>query len=212
MKWFVFSERRWVMSQASLEIYKPWARFFHWLIVVLLLVQLPVGLYMVYRRTEVTWIDEDGYVHTGLFDALTGTLYNSHKLLGVILLLIILARLLYRLTAGAPAAEPTLAAWQKGFASLTHWALYGLLVAVPVLGYLASAYFDSLTLFEVIPLPALVGEDRALGKFMIEWHSIAAYVLIGLVTLHVLVAFYHHFVRGDNVLARMLPGLQRNKQ
>src|SRR5262245_20853889 len=97
------------------ETYSTGARHLHWWTVGLLAVQIPVGVYMVYR----------GQVTN--FDALTNTLYSSHKTLGLLILLLVLGRLFYRLRHGAPADEPTIEWWQKAASHLTHWSLYLLL-------------------------------------------------------------------------------------
>ena len=98
--------------------YSVAARRFHWWTVALLAVQIPFGLAMVYRGKGLN-----------VWDATTNWLYSSHKLLGLIILLVVVARLSYRLTRGAPADEPTLEPWQKGVSHATHWLLYLLLIA-----------------------------------------------------------------------------------
>ena len=108
------------MPDTQVEIYTPTARRLHWWTVALILIQVPLGLYMAYR----------GNVQ-GIFDDLTNNLYSSHKLIGIIILLVVLARLAYRLTHGAPADEPTLEAWHKGASHFNHWGLYLLYLRPP---------------------------------------------------------------------------------
>ena len=91
--------------------YSTTARRFHWWTVAFLAVQIPVGLYMAYRGNTLN-----------VWDGLTNALYSSHKLLGMAILVLVLARLIYRLSHGAPPDEPTLTWWQKGAAHLNHWA------------------------------------------------------------------------------------------
>ena len=114
----------------KVEVYKPMARMFHWLTVGLIAVQIPIGLYMTYRGGDLN-----------IWDATTNNLYSSHKLIGVIILLLVLARLSYRLTQGAPSHEPTLEPWQKIVSEVTHWAIYALLIVVPVLGLSSDQLF-----------------------------------------------------------------------
>ena len=75
-------------------VYSPTARRFHWWTVALVLIMLPLGFYMVWRG-QVTQ-----------FDALTGRLYDLHKLIGFIILWLVIARLAYRFRHGAPADAP----------------------------------------------------------------------------------------------------------
>jgi cytochrome b561 len=182
------------------EVYSGRARTFHWLTVALVLVQVPLGLAMVYRGK---WLD--------LFDAVTNTMYSSHKLLGMIILIVVVARLLYRFAHGAPADEPTLATWQKVISHLNHWGLYLMLIVVPLLGWLGVSYYGALDIFGLFSLPALASQDQAQADAILGLHLLAAIALVLLVGLHVAAALYHYFIRGDNVLGRMWPALLRRR-
>ena len=137
----------------ALPTYTPTARALHWLIAFLVFIQLPLGLYMSYRGNEMITVNEKGETVKGIFDALTGVLYSSHKLIGLTIFLLIVVRLLYRLTQGAPRPDPSVPAALTGVSHLVHWMLYLLLIAVPIAGYLAISYGRYLEVFG-IPLPA----------------------------------------------------------
>lgn len=184
-------------TAGAVELYSPTARMLHWLVVLLLAVQIPVGLYMAYRGNVLN-----------LWDAITNNLYSTHKLMGLVVLAMVLIRLAYRLSAGAPDHEPTITDWQRVVSRLNHWALYALLIAMPIVGYLGVAYYPALDVFN-FKLPALVAPDKPLAEQVFFWHMVGAYVLIALIALHVLAALYHYLIRRDNVLGRMLPGLLR---
>jgi cytochrome b561 len=185
------------MPDTQVEIYTPTARRFHWWTVALILVQVPLGLYMAYR----------GNVQ-GIFDDLTNNLYSSHKLIGITIFLVVLARLIYRHTHGAPADEPTLEAWHKGASHFNHWGLYLLLLATPIAGYIGISQYPALNIFG-IPLPGIVAEnqDAAARTFLI--HFYLALVLVAFVAMHIGAALYHYVIRKDNVVTRMLPSLRR---
>jgi cytochrome b561 len=178
---------------ARIERYRPAARGLHWLTVLLLVAQFPIGLYMVYRGPG-----------QNVWDVVTNTLYASHKSIGVIVLVVAVARLVYRVGVGAPAPAPTLPAWQVLVSRLNHWGLYALLLIVPSLGYLAVNYFPALVIVGPIALPAIVAPDRAMYARVIDWHVIGASTLAALIALHVAAALYHRLIRRDEVLARML--------
>lgn len=182
----------------QVEIYRGWARFLHWLTVLLLAVQLPVGFYMSYRGGTLN-----------VWDALTNALYSGHKLGGLLILLIVIWRLGYRLSQGAPADEPTLAGWQRLISHLNHWGLYLLLIALPVAGYVGVSLFPALDVFGLLTLPALVAPDEAAAKAVFALHGTLAWALVVLIALHVGAALHHYFVRKDDVLGRMLPRLLR---
>lgn len=189
----------------ALEVYSGTARFFHWLTVLLVLVQVPLGVYMHYRGNEMPYKNEKGETEYGVWDALTNTLYSSHKALGLAILLVIVLRLGYRLSHGAPADEPTIEPWQKAVSHLTHWMIYLLLIVVPVLGYLGISYYPALEVFGV-KLPAVVAANEDTAKVVFTWHGYAALALVALAGMHICAALYHHIIRKDNVLRRMMPG------
>lgn len=200
-------------------VYSPVARLFHWLTVIFVAIMIPVGLYMVYRGKATN------------FDALTNTLYSGHKLAGFALLWIVVLRLAYRFSNGAPPDEPTLEWWQKIASHLNHWGLYALLLAMPILGWLGVTLYPALGVFGVFSLPAIPGVETLYGivsqvggwvgfavppssaaggakaELVFKLHFWGAMALLAVAGVHVAAAIYHHFIRGDGVLRRMLPGL-----
>jgi cytochrome b561 len=185
-------------SQVPIAVYPRPARTLHWLTVALVALQVPVGVWMVYR----------GNVQN-LWDTLTGALYNGHKTVGLVILAVAVARLVYRLTRGAPADEPTLAPWQRVVSHVVHWSLYALLIAVPVAGYVGISLFPALDLFGLFKLPGLVAPDKDAASTAFAVHALLALALVLLIGMHVAAALFHHFIRRDNVLARMAPRLLR---
>ncbi len=185
-------------ARVPVEIYSRIARTLHWTTVVLLAVQIPVGVYMVYRGSSLN-----------LWDNLTNTLYSSHKLVGVTILFIVLWRLVYRLTRGAPADEPTIEPWQRVVSRLNHWGLYALLIAAPIAGYIGVSLFPALNIFGAISLPAVTAPDKEAAKSVFEIHRLLVLLLVLLAALHVGAALFHYLIRKDNVLGRMIPRLLR---
>ncbi|OYU92983.1 MAG: hypothetical protein CFE45_21600, partial [Burkholderiales bacterium PBB5] len=87
-----------------------------------------------------------------------------------------------------------------------HGALYGLLVAMPLLGWaLCSAHATHLRLLGLLPLPDLVKPDPDLADRLSDWHAWGAWAMLALVVGHVAAALWHHWVKRDDVLASMLP-------
>ena len=186
------------MSLENSSTYRPAARHFHWLTVALVAVQIPLGIAMAVRGS---WMD--------IWDTLTNNLYSAHKLLGFILFFVVAARLAYRLSHPVPPDEPTLEPWQKVTSHVTHRAIYGLLLLVPVLGWFGVQLFPALDVFGLFNLPAVVAPDNAASVWVLNLHRMLAILLLLLVTMHVGAALFHHFIRKDGVLIRMLPGLRR---
>jgi cytochrome b561 len=132
-------------------------------------------------------------------------LYDLHKMIGVFVLLLTVVRLANRVLRGTPPADATLPGWQRRIAEFVHGWIYLLLVLVPILGWVGISLYPALTLFGLVNLPALADPDRAASAGVLLAHVIVALPLLGLVGLHIAAALYHHFVRRDALLRRMLP-------
>jgi cytochrome b561 len=149
-----------------------------------------------------------GWYMTGLplTDPLTFELFQRHKTLGIIVLVLVLLRLVWRLTHRPPPWPETMRPWEHLAASGAHWALYALLLFQPIVGILQSnAANFPIVLWGVLPLPALIGQNEALGELLVNLHHLGADALLIVVILHVAAALRHHFWLKDNVLRRMLP-------
>jgi cytochrome b561 len=135
-------------------------------------------------------------------------LYNWHKWAGAVFLALALLRLLWRATHRPPPPLPQ-PAWQQRAAGAVHGAMYGLFFVVPLLGWAySSALGYPLVVFGVLPLPDWVPLDRELARAIKPWHERAAWLLAGLVALHVAAAVQHQWVQRDGLLRRMAPWLR----
>ncbi len=137
-------------------------------------------------------------------------LYNWHKWAGVVVLTLSFVRLAWRLTHRPPELPAAIATamprWQHLAHHGTHFALYALFFAVPLLGWAySSAAGFPIVVFGVLPLPDFVPVDKALAELIKPAHGYAAYALAGLVVLHVAAALKHQFIDRDGLLTRMLP-------
>jgi cytochrome b561 len=177
--------------------YSPMARAFHWVTVGFVLALVVLGEAMTYRSKQDIW------------DSLTNGLYSGHKLLGFLLLLLIIARLTYRLTKGAPPDEPTLEPWQKLASHVTHWSLYALLLLVPLSGWRGVSQYPALEIFGLFSLPSIATANQPASVNTLFWHEVLGKIMALLIVTHVGAALFHHFVRKDGVLRRMLPNLPR---
>ena len=180
---------------ASATAYSPGARAFHWITVVAIVALFIVGEAMTFRSQKDIW------------DGLTNGLYSGHKLLGFTLFLFIVARLIYRLTHGAPADEPTIEPWQKLASHVTHWSLYGLLLLVPIMGWRGASQYPALEIFGLFKLPSIAAADQAAATQTFFWHATLGRVMAALLVAHIGAALFHHMIRKDGVLRRMLPNL-----
>ena len=178
----------------SPRIYASAARMFHWITVVFLLLQIPVGFYMSYRGNTLN-----------IWDGTTDALYSSHKLAGLALLCIVIGRLVYRLRNGAPPDEPTIEPWQRAASHVTHWSLYALLILTPLMGWIGISLYPSREVFGLFSLPALWTPNQPASATAFMLHEWLAKLMMLLIAVHIAAALFHHFVRKDGVLRRMLP-------
>lgn len=128
-----------------------------------------------------------------------------HKSLGVCVLPLALLMIVWRYVGTRPILPMNMSNGEVFLAKIVHFLLYLSMIVMPVTGYLMSCiggYGVSLFGF-TLPNPFVKNEE--LASFFHEVHEISSYVIIGLVSIHVLASLYHHFIRKDNVLKRMLP-------
>ena len=182
----------------SVEAYSPILRFFHWLTVAFVAVLVVIGLTMTYRGNTLN-----------IWDETTNQLYSTHKLVGFTLLWIVLVRIAYRFWRGAPPPEPSLEPWQRFGALAVQYSMYVLLVLMPILGWVGVSLYPALDIFGLFSLPALTEPNQELANRVLYVHATLAFVLIALVIGHSAMALYHHFVRKDNVMWRMLTSVRR---
>lgn len=131
---------------------------------------------------------------------------DLHFALGTLVLTLTAFRLLWRLFNPRPESPPGTPLWQGRTARLAHLALYGLMFAVPLSGVMAAWLGGkAVNLFWITTLASPFLRDRTWEKGAEEVHEVLANGLLILVAAHVLAALWHHFVRRDGVLRRMLP-------
>ena len=141
--------------------------------------------------------------------ALRQWLLEGHRHFGLFVLMLFVIRIVTRLRVGALPSEDGMSVFVRVAATLTHIAMYAVLLALPLLGWALSNAQDKPVHFFGLTLPALVGADEDLADTLQTWHVDVAWLLLALVLLHVGAALWHHFVRRDGVLHAMLPGRRR---
>ena len=175
--------------------YTPLAIALHWLLGLAILGMFAVGVFM----TDLP------------ISPLRLKLYNWHKWAGVTVLTLSVLRLLWRVTHRPPALPQTIAqampTWQARAYHATHYLMYALFFAVPLIGWAySSAAGFPIVWFGQIPLPDLLAPDKALAEMIKPLHELSAFALVGLASLHIAAALKHHWIDRDGLLSRMLPG------
>jgi len=148
-------------------------------------------------------------VHAGLSAATTFDLFQSHKSLGFVVLMLTAARLAARLASASP-APPASPRWERRLAALVQGALYALTIGAIAAGWLVvstSPLPVPTKFFGLFVIPDIARPDPSLFAAATLAHEVAAWSIAGLVALHAAGALKHHFFDSDDVLTRMLPRL-----
>ncbi len=180
----------------------------HWVIAICIIGMIPLGLYMSDLNDQAN--PSQAQVKE-IFQ-----LYQIHKSIGITIMLLSIARLLWRLTHKAPPLPATMPAWEKLGAKFSHYAFYFLIIAVPLVGWAmvsSEKYYIPTVLFWTIPWPHMAFFDKmadkaAWNEFFNSAHYVLALLVVPLLALHVGAALKHHFFERDDVLARMVPGVR----
>jgi len=165
------------------------ARVLHWLMAAMILTMLFVGVGMV---AALQW---------------RPMLVDLHRPLGIAILLLVLVRLYNRLRHRPPPLPADLPAWQTAAAHASHWVLYGLMLAMPLVGWsMLSAGGYPIVMWSGFNLPAIVPHDPSLYAALRNAHSLLAYALFATVVVHLSAALFHLWVRRDGVFQAMAKG------
>ena len=168
--------------------YTPIAKGLHWLMAVLILGLLALGLYMSDLPLSPQKLQ----------------LYSWHKWAGVTVFLLVWLRLAWRVTHRPPALPEGMSPLMRLAAHAGHAALYGLMIVIPLSGWLMSSAKGFQTVwFGVLPIPDLIGKDKELAHLLQEMHEALNGLLMFTLAGHVFAALWHHFVRKDDTLRRM---------
>jgi cytochrome b561 len=179
------------MADGVVPAYTLTARVLHWLTAALVLTMIPIGIAMAN-------VD---------FGPTNDTLYHLHRSMGAVILPLMIVRLFYRWSHPPLPLPDDIAPIQKFAAEAVHWALYVLLIVQAAVGWIAtSAYRAPILVFWLFELPPIWREDRAFSEQMFMVHRNLGILIALLVCMHIGAALFHHFIRKDRVLMRMISG------
>ena len=166
------------------------SKLLHWAIALLILGLIWLGWYMV----DLTYYDK--WYNASL---------HYHKSLGILALALALFKLGWHIYTPAPGPLADLQPWEKTGARLMHYLLWGMMLLIPVSGYLISTSAGKpIQLFNWFAIPAIVDVDEELRELAIDVHFYLAYATLFLAAGHAGAALKHHFINRDDTLKRML--------
>lgn len=177
------------MTYPQPQTYHPLSRAIHWLMAALIFIMLGLG-----------WGREFAPHEWGR------SIMSTHKAIGVLLIFLIIFRIGWRIYKKPPTYSAALSKPLKIAAHIAHGVLYLLLIVMPVSGWaMVSAKGRAASIYGILTLPPLMDKTPALETPLEDFHATCAFILAGLIALHIGAVLYHHFILKDQILRRMLP-------
>jgi cytochrome b561 len=162
----------------------------HWLMAMVVIGMFALGIWMRQLSYYDPWYQDGPTIH---------------KSIGVLLFILLLARIGWRSINIRPNDDPVLKKWERTTAHLTHFAMYGLMLMLMTAGYLIStADGRQIEVFNLFSVPATLQGIENQEDIAGEIHQILAWTLILLAGVHALAALKHHFINRDSTLLKML--------
>lgn len=172
----------------DIQNYNTVSRIFHWSVALLILGLLIVGFFMEGMNPE----------------PLKFKIYGWHKALGMVVIGLGVARIIWKHASQSPNSLSTHKKWEKMLSKTIHIVLYILIIAMPLSGWImSSAGGYPVSFFGLFEFPNIVEKNKELGRIANQVHGILAYALVGCVGLHVVGAIKHHVIDKDVTLNRM---------
>ncbi|WP_321940198.1 cytochrome b [Burkholderia cepacia] len=177
------------MRTRSPHHFNALARGLHWLMALMILAMLFIGAGMMTSLHHRIW------------------LIDLHRPLGIAILVLALLRIVNRLRSRPPELPGSLPHWQVLAAKASHWALYALMLGLPLIGWaLLSAGGFPIVLFKGFNLPAIVPASPTLYAWLRDAHGLLARLLFVIVVAHLSAALVHAWIYRDGVFSSMARG------
>jgi cytochrome b561 len=172
------------------------AKWFHWITVGLIAIALPSGFVIKFITGEA-----DGAYKMGF--------YSIHESTGLTVLFAAVARIVWKATHPPPPHPPELPAPMRVAATAVHHGLYALLIIQPLLGFFATNAWGfplrgQTAYLRLIDLPKFMETSEGLAQTLSLLHTIGGYLFLLLLAAHIGGAIFHHAIRKDGTLMRML--------
>ena len=176
-------------------------RWLHWLTALLMFAVIPIGWIFAAFKTKPGAPD----TFVAPFPGAPTNYASAHMTVGLTILAVVAGRILYRTLNRPPPFPRRTATLEKALANVTHWLLYGVLLIMPISGYIMSSGDKTaiwfLGLVDVPKLPI----DHAQNHIAAAIHVYVQFAVYGLIVLHIAGVAWHLFVRRDDFLGRVLP-------
>jgi cytochrome b561 len=134
---------------------------------------------------------------------------NIHVMLGLLVWILVIARLWWRSQHPPPALSPAAGEFSRRLSGPVHWLLYALIFVIPIIGAVTFIWHGRVFNFGLFHLDFGIRSNRAIFHPTEDIHGYLAYALFALAGLHALAALWHHYIRHDDVLRRMWPDQEK---
>ncbi|SCA55523.1 Cytochrome B561 [Candidatus Terasakiella magnetica] len=166
------------------------AKGFHWVVFLGFVALYGIGFYM-----GTLPVGPDLFAKIGL-----------HKSIGIIVLALAVFRLVWRFINPSPDLPEGMKWYERLGAHGVHIALYGAMLIMPISGWaMSNAANFPVSVFGWFTLPNMIEPSKAAVENLKAFHGTMAWVVLGVIVLHVAAALKHHFINKDNVFSRMMP-------
>lgn len=183
------------MRERRTASYSAGSKWLHWIVAVLVLMMLSFGFFL-----------------KDVPEQFQSTAYMMHKSIGLTIFFLMALRLFWIVYTGKPELPFSIPRWEKMLSHFVQVSMYVFLFAMPLAGWVMSVAKDRVpSFFGLFPMPLYgVPVSDELAEWMAEAHEIIAYILIGLIVLHVAGALKHQFINKDKVMRRMLSDARKD--
>lgn len=179
------------MLKKVVSSYSAGSKFFHWFIALIVILMLAGSFFL-----------------DDVPEQYRSQAFMYHKSFGITVLVLMLFRLLWLGYTGRPDLPPSVPQWQRFLARFVQYALYFFVILMPLCGWIMSVAANRIPVYfglVQLPLPG-IAPNEALSDLMNQAHKTIAWIIIGLLVLHIAGAVKHYFIDKDGVINRMLPG------
>lgn len=174
------------MKMRDQNVFSPVLRLLHVLMAIAIFSMLFIGIWMVSSLADYS------------------VLVSIHRPLGILILMLAAIRLVIRWVTGIPKLPEAMPAWQKYVAHASHWLLYGLMFALPIVGWaMLSAAAYPIVLYGPIELPPILPHNIAVYADLRTLHSALAFSLFSLILAHAGAGMLHALIFRDGVFQSM---------
>ncbi len=183
------------MRDKFVDSYSAGTKWLHWLVAIIVILMLSFSFFL-----------------SDIPKSSQPMAYMIHKSMGLTVLFLMLARIFWIIRTGKPELPFSVARWERVTSQVVQISLYVLLIAMPFSGWIMSMAADRVPVYFGLFYMPLYGipVNKLLSEFFVNVHVTIAYLLIGLISLHIAGALKHHFIDKDKVMRRMLKNSRKN--